>query len=431
MIRRDNHLNHLIRKQNNGLVKVIIGIRRCGKSYLLFHIFHDYLLSTDVEENHIISIALDDASHQQYWNPNELDKHIRSRIIPDGKTNYIFIDEIQFVKEVANPYLEGSKVGFTSVVLGLMKIDDVDVYIIGSNSEMLSKNIQTSFRGKCDQINVRPLSYKEFYDAYPGDKTRAWDEYLTYGGMPFILSIENYTDKSEYLKNLFLEIYIEDILENQDIRKDESVINDLLNIISSSIGSLTNPLKLSNTFKTLKKVMINPHTIESYLDYFTDSFLIDRAKRYDIKGKSYIESPLKYYFSDLGLRNARLNFREMEKTHIMENVIYNELRYRGFSVDVGVVEFNYKDSEGKSKRKQLEIDFVCNQGNDRIYIQSAYALPTAEKIEQETRGLIRTKDSFRKIVVVKDSIVPRKDENGIQFVGVEEFLLNDRYTANN
>lgn len=430
MIKRDYYLNQLIRKKENGLVKVITGIRRCGKSYLLFNIYREYLLNSGVNSDHIITISLDDASNQKYWNPNELDKYVREHIISDGKTNYIFIDEIQLVKEVDNPYLEGSKVGFTDVILGLMKIPHADVYVTGSNSEMLSKNILTRFRGKGDQIHVKPLSYKEFYEAYTGDKSRAWNEYINYGGLPFVMLLDNYTDKAEYLKNLFLEIYIKDIMDNNNIKNDEAILSDLLNIISSSVGSLTNPLKLSNTFKSVKKISISSATIEKYLDCFVDSFLIERSKRYDIKGKNYIESPMKYYFTDLGLRNARLNFSEIEETHIMENVIYNEMRYRGFNVDVGVLEYNYKDETGKSKRKQLEIDFICNKGNDKIYIQSAFVLTNSNKIEQETRGLVRIKDSFKKIVVVKDNIVPRKDENGIQYVGIEEFLLNEQFVYN-
>lgn len=429
MIKRDDYLNWLIRKQNNGLAKVITGCRRTGKSYLLFNIFYNYLLDNNVSKDHIISISLDDIKNQKYWNPNELDKYIRESIINDGRTNYIFIDEIQFVKSIPNPYLDNTFVGFTEVVLGIMKIENVDVYITGSNSKMLSKDILTSFRGRCDHINIRPLSYKEFYKAYKGDKSRALSEYITYGGMPYILKLDNYQDKSEYLKNLFLEIYIKDILDRNAIRQNESVINDLLNIISSSIGSLSNPLKLSNTFKSIKKVSINPATIEKYLNYFMDSFLIESAKKYDIKGKKYIETPLKYYFNDIGLRNARLNFSQIEETHIMENIIYNELRKRGFNVDIGVLEINYKEND-ISKRKQIEIDFICNKGNEKIYIQSAYSISSNEKLEQEIRGLVRIKDSFKKIVVVKENIVPRKDENGILYVGFEEFLLDEKYTIN-
>lgn len=421
-IKRDAYLNELIRKKENGLVKVITGVRRCGKSYLLFHIFRDYLLSASVDKDHIISIALDDIQYQRYWNPNELNEYIRSKIINDGNTNYVFIDKIQLVKDVKNPYLEGSTVGFTDVVLGLVKMPGIDVYITGSNSEMLSKNILSKFRGKCDQIHVSPLSYKEFYDAKDGDKTHVWNEYLTYGGMPFVTTIPDYSDKANYLKNLFEEIYIKDIMESNDIRRDESVLNDLLNIISSSVGSLTNPLKLSNTFKTVKKLPIHSQTIERYIGYLEDSFLIEKAKRYSVKGKHYIESPHKYYFTDLGLRNARLNFAEIEENHIMENIIYNSLRSSGYNVDVGVVDVTTHD-QGKQIRKQLEIDFVCNKGNEKLYIQSAYSLPDKEKLLQETQSLTKTKDSFKKIVVVRDDIVPRQDGTGIYFVGVEHFLL--------
>lgn len=431
MIKRDYYLNQLIRKRENGLVKVITGLRRSGKSFLLFNIFYNFLKSSGVEEDHMITLALDDITNQRYWNPNELDQYIRSQLKNDEKTNYIFIDEIQLVKDVENPYLEGSKVGFTDVILGWIKIPHVDVYVTGSNSEMLSKNILTRFRGKGDQIHVYPLSFKEFYQAYQGDKTRAWNEYIIFGGMPFVMQIQDYSDKSEYLKNLFSEIYLKDIIENHRINNSESVLGDLLSIISSSVGSLTNPLKLSNTFKTLKKISVSSTTIEQYLDCFVDAFLIEKAKRFDIKGKRIMASPYKYYFMDIGLRNSWLNFTEIEETHIMENIIFNELRMRGFNVDVGIVEYNYKDETGKSKRTKIEIDFVCNKGNDRIYIQSALVLPNLEKTYQETRGFLRIKDSFKKIVVVRDNIVPRKDENGIQYVGIEEFLLDDKYTFTN
>ncbi|MCR5458069.1 MAG: ATP-binding protein [Clostridiales bacterium] len=428
MIKRDYYLNELIRKKENGLTKVITGLRRCGKSFMLFDIYIQYLKEHGVSDDHIIALQLDDIQNQRYWNPNELDKYIRNSIINDDKTTYVFIDEIQFVKDVDNPYLKGSKIGFVDVVLGIMKIKKVDLYVTGSNSEMLSQNILTKFRGKGDQVHISPLSYKEFYSAYEGDKSLAWNEYITYGGMPYVMSLNDYSDKSNYLKNLFEEIYLKDIMDNNDIRKDESVINDLLNIISSSVGSLTNPSKLSKTFKSVKNTTVSSVTIEKYLNCFINSFLVEKAKRYDIKGKKYIESPYKYYFTDIGLRNARMNFSEIEETHIMENIIYNEIRNRGYNVDVGIVEYNYRDNEGKSQRKQLEVDFVCNKGNDRLYIQSAFVIPDKDKLEQETRGMIRIEDSFKKIVVLKDKIVPRKDENGIIFVGIEEFLLNNKYT---
>ena len=428
MIKRDYYLNKLIKKQNNGLVKVITGPRRVGKSYLLFNIFYNYLLNNKVGEDHIILLSLDDIKNQRYWNPNELDNYIRSKIINDGKTNYVFIDEIQFVRDVPNPYLADSFIGFTEVVLGLVKIKNVDLYITGSNSKMLSKDILTSFRGKSDNISIKPLSYKEFYSAYQVDKSRAWNEYLTYGGMPFVLSLNDYSDKSDYLKNLFSETYIKDIIDRNDIKSKEAILAELLNIISSSIGSLTNPLKLANTFKSIKKTQISSLTIQKYLDLLEDSFLIEKSKRYDVKGKKYIETPHKYYFTDLGLRNARLNFSQVEETHIMENIIYNELRGRGFNVDIGILELNYKENN-ISKRKQVEIDFIATRGSEKIYIQSAYSVASNEKLYQETRGLVGIKDSFKKIVVVRDNIVPRKDENGILYIGVEEFLLDEKYTS--
>ncbi len=427
MIRRDKYLNQLIRKKENGMVKVIVGLRRCGKTFLLFNLFKDHLLNSGVDESHIIAISLDDISNQRYWNPNELDSYLRSRLIPGQKTNYVFIDEIQLVKEVENPYLKGSKVGFTDVVLGLLKIPNVDVYVTGSNSEMLSKDILSKFRGRGDQIHLRPLSFREFYDA-PDDKAKAWQEYILYGGMPRILSLASYEDKSNYLKNLFSEVYLKDIIDRNDVRNDKGVLDDLLNIVSSSIGSLTNPLKLSHAFQSVRRLSMNPNTIEKYLGYFIDSFLIESAKRYDIRGKRYIGSPLKYYFEDIGLRNARLNFSELEETHIMENVLYNELRYRGFDVDVGVVDWNYKDEEKKSQRKRLEIDFVCRKGNEKYYIQSAYAIQDAEKKLQETRGFKLINDSFKKILVIKEDIIPRQDENGILCVGIQDFLLDESFT---
>ena len=430
MIERNKYLNQLINKKENGLVKVITGLRRSGKSYLLFNIFKSYLLSNDVSNDHIISIALDDIEMQRYWNPNDLNTYIRNKIINDGKTNFIFIDEIQFVKEVDNPYLPNSKIGFNDVVLGLMKIDNVDIYITGSNSEMLSNDILTKFRGRSDQIHVMPLSFNEFYNYCKKDKNEAWNEYILFGGMPYILSLNSYEDKSLYLKKLFNETYIKDIIERENIKNNKSIIDDLLYMFSSSVGSLTNPLKIVNTFKSLKNISINSLTISNYLNYLLDSFLIEKVERYDIKGKKYISTPTKYYFSDIGLRNALLNFTDIEEAYIMENIIYNELIYRDYNVDVGVVETFYKDENKKTKRSHYEIDFVCNKGNDKCYIQVAYAIPDKEKRIQEIRGFNLIKDSFKKIVIIKDNIIPRKDENGILYVGIIDFLLNGQYLAN-
>lgn len=424
MIERNEYLQKIISKQNNGMIKIITGIRRCGKSYLLFTIYRDYLLENGVEINHIISLALDEIGNQKYRNPNELDKYVRNSIINDGKTNYVFIDEIQYVKDVDNPYVEGSKVGFIDVLLGLMKIPNVDVYVTGSNSKMLSSDIVTEFRGRGDEIRVHPLSFKEFYESYEGDKHKAWNEYSLYGGMPFLSAIKTHEGKGDYLKNLLEKVYISDIIERNNLKKDSAFIGELLDILASSTGSLTSPTKLSKTYKSFTNESVSINTVLSHMSCFEDSFLISKAYRYDIKGKEYIDSPLKYYFEDVGLRNARINFRQNEPTHIMENVIYNELIIRGFSVDVGIVEVNYKDEEKKSKRKQYEIDFVCNKGNNRYYIQSAYALENQEKIDQETRGLNRINDSFKKIVIVKDCYTPWHDENGILYIGLEDFLLN-------
>ena len=427
MIARAEYLNKIISKQNNGMVKIITGIRRCGKSYLLFTIYRNYLLENGVEANHIISLALDEIKNQRYRNPNELDNYIRNSIINDGKVNYVFIDEIQFVKEIDNPYLVGEKVGFIDVLLGLMKIPNIDVYVTGSNSKMLSSDIVTEFRGRGDEIRVHPLSFKEYYDSYDGDKNNAWKEYSLYGGMPYLSILKTHEEKSNYLKGLLEKVYISDIVERNNLNKHPSFMNELLDMLSSAIGSLTSPTKLANTYKSITNEKVSVNTVLSYLSYFEDSFLISKVQRYDIKGKAYIDSPFKYYFEDIGLRNVRINFRQNEPTHTMENIVYNELVIRGYSVDVGIVEVNYKDEEKKSRRKQYEIDFICSKGNSKYYIQSAYALEDQEKTNQETRGLNKIDDSFKKIVIVKDCYVPWYDEKGILYIGLEDFLLNKNY----
>lgn len=427
MIERPKYLDKMIRKKENGLVKVITGIRRCGKSYLLFEIFHNYLNSIGVDDSHIIELALDDDENIRYRNPLELGKHIREMITDKNNMYYIFLDEIQKVSEINNPYLpDGSeKVGFVDVVLGLMKIKNADIYVTGSNSKMLSSDILTEFRGRGDEIRVNPLSYSEYYCAYQGDKSDAWKEYFTYGGMPLVLMQKTHEDKSRYLNDLFNKIYIDDIMAHNSIGYDKSILEDLLNIISSSVGSLTNPSKLSSTFKSVRNTSVSDETIAKYLDYFIDAFMIYKSVRYDVKGRKYIGSPLKYYFSDIGLRNARLNFRQQEENHIMENIIYNELLYREFDVDVGIVEYNHKNSENKNVRTQLEIDFVANKGNVRYYIQSALNVSSEEKRLQETNSLRRVNDSFKKIVVVKDDIIPWYDDSGIYYIGIEKFLLEE------
>ena len=426
IIERRHYLDKLISKKDNGLVKVITGIRRCGKSFLLFELYHSYLNSIGINDDNIIELALDEARNARYRNPLELDAYIRSRVSGGVGKYYVFLDEIQFVRDIQNPYLDDkdARIGFIDVILGLMKLRNIDLYVTGSNSHMLSSDILTQFRGRGDEVHVLPLSYKEFHDAFDGDERYAWREYLTYGGMPYVLYLKTHEEKSKYLKDLFENVYIKDVLERNRILNDKSILEDLLNIISSAVGSLTNPAKLSNTFQSVKHVQINANTISRYLDCFIDAFILEKACRYDIKGRRYIETPLKYYFSDVGLRNARLNFRQQEENHIMENIIYNELIARGFDVDVGVVEYNSKDENGKKIRTQLEIDFVANKGNRRYYIQSALSVDDEAKRIQETNSLNRVKDSYRKIVVVKDEIIPWYDEKGILYIGIEEFLLD-------
>lgn len=427
MIERKKYLEKLISKKENGLVKVITGIRRSGKSYLLFNIYKKYLKSIGVEDNCIIALALDDDENIKYRNPIELGKYIRSLTADESRKYYVFLDEIQKVVTIQNPYIEGAedKVGFVDVVLGLMKHDNIDLYVTGSNSKMLSSDILTEFRGRGDEIRVAPLSFKEFYDAYKGDKHDAWQEYYTYGGLPLVMQKNSHEEKAKYLHSLFDKIYISDIIERNKILHEKSVLDDILNIISSSVGSLTNAGKIAKTFKSERQVNISDDTVSRYLDFFIDAFMIYKAERYDVKGRKYIGSPLKYYFSDVGLRNARLNFRQQEENHIMENIIYNELCNRDFSVDVGIVEYCYKDENKKSKRAQLEIDFVANKGSKKYYIQSALTVGDEEKRQQEVRSLNRVGDSFKKIVVVKDNIIPWHDDDGILYIGIERFLLDD------
>lgn len=425
MIARDQYLQQLISKKENGLIKVITGIRRCGKSYLLFEIYRQYLKSAGVDDEHIIELALDDDENIRYRNPLELGEYIRSLLVDKDKMYYIFLDEIQKVKTIKNPYLDDEEetVGFVDVLLGLMKKKNADIYVTGSNSRMLSSDILTEFRGRGDEVHVYPLTFAEFSSAFEGDKRDAWLEYYTYGGMPFILSLKDHREKSQYLKNLFDNIYLKDILERHKIQ-NIGVLDDLLDVLSSSIGSLTNPKRIADTFKTVKQINIGDETVARYVDYFIDSFMLSRAQRFDVKGRKYIGSPMKYYYTDIGLRNARLNFRQTEETHIMENILYNELIVRGFTVDVGVVEYNYRDTEGKSKKTNLEIDFVASEGSRKYYIQSALSVAEEEKRVQEIRPYLNVADSFKKIVVVKEHIIPWHDENGVLYVGIEKFLLH-------
>lgn len=427
MLPRTQYLEKLIRKKDNGRVKVITGLRRCGKSVLLFHLYREYLINEGVSPDQIIGLALDTLANAKYRNPIELDQHIREQITDSSKRYYVLIDEIQFVSEIPNPYVDdpAAKITFIDVVLGLMQMPNVDVYVTGSNSKMLSSDILTQFRDRGDEIRVFPLSFAEFYETYEGDKRGAWQDYYTYGGMPVVTALDTHEEKSQYLRDLFSRTYMKDVLEHHKIVNQEEVLEILLDILASGIGSLTNPNKISNTFKNERQVSITPETIGHYLDYFLDAFLIRKAIRYDVKGRKYIRTPAKYYYSDPGLRNARLGFRQLEETHLMENVLYNDLIRRGLDVDVGVVEYNTKGQNGQSARKQLEVDFVVNRGSDRFYVQSALSIADPEKREQEIASLLRIPDSFKKIVVVKDYLKPRTDEHGIQYVGVEQFLLDE------
>ncbi|MSS57849.1 ATP-binding protein [Erysipelotrichaceae bacterium Oil+RF-744-GAM-WT-6] len=427
MYQREQYLNEIISKKDNGRIKIITGIRRSGKSVLLFQLYRDWLIREGIHADHIIALALDVLENAKYRNPIELDKYVRDRMIADGEKYYIFIDEIQFVAEIQNPYVDNpdARISFIDVVLGFMQMKNADVYVTGSNSRMLSSDILTQFRDRGDEIRVYPLSFAEFYREYKGDKRGAWQDYYTYGGMPFVTSLETHEEKSRYLKDLFDRTYIKDVLERHEIKNDAAVLSILLDILASGIGSLTNPTKLSNTFKSERQIAIGSETIEKYIGYFEEAFLIEKAVRYDIKGRKYIGTPAKYYYTDLGLRNARLGFRQLEETHIMENVLYNDLIRRGMDVDIGVVEYNTKDSAGKKIRKQLEVDFVVNKGEKRFYIQSALSIADPEKKEQEIASLKRIPDSFSKIVVVRDYLKPWQDENGIVYLGIEQFLLNE------
>ena len=404
-IKRDVYLNKIIEKRENGLIKIITGIRRCGKSYLLDPLFKNYLLESGVKEDHIIKLDLDERKNNKFLDPDQLDQYIRD-LIKDNDQYFLILDEIQKVED------------FESVLNGFLHIRNLDVYVTGSNSKFLSSDIITEFRGRGDEVRIHPLSFSEFYSAFNGTKEEAWEQYVVYGGLPRILSFKNEVEKSEYLKNLFEKTYLDDIVERNNVQR-VVVLDAVVNILASSIGSLTNPNKLSNTFESSGFKDVSVNTITSYINYLQDSFLIEKATRYDVKGKKYIQTPYKFYFSDIGLRNCRLNFRQQEETHIMENIIFNELLYRGYNVDVGVVEIR----EGDDK-KQVEVDFVCNQYNKRYYIQSALSLPTREKTIQEERPLMNIPDNFKKIIVVKDDIKSWISEEGISIVGLKEFLLN-------
>ena len=409
-IKRDIHLNRIIARKGNGMIKVITGMRRCGKSYLLFTLFYNYLKEHGIDDAHIIKVDLEDRRNAALRNPDALLQYIDSRMT-DSLPYFILLDEVQFVRE------------FEDVLNSYLKIPNADVYVTGSNAKFLSKDVITEFRGRGDEIHITPLSFQEFSSVKEGSQESLLMEYLTYGGLPQVAAMTDSQQKIEYLKNLFTHTYIRDIKERYDIQKDDD-LEELISLIASNIGSLTNPTKLENSFKSVKRSVLSKDTIKIYLDLLQDDFLIEKSTRYDIKGKKYIDTPSKYYFTDLGLRNARLNFRQTEFTHLMENAIYNELRLRGLSVDVGQIVIQKSVEDGKRQRSTLEVDFVCNQGYKRYYIQSAYALPTEEKNEQELNSLLKINDSFPKIVIVGTPTPTYQTEEGITIMNVYDFLMN-------
>lgn len=410
-IKRDKYLSDLINRMNNGMIKVVTGIRRCGKSYLIFTIFKNYLKEQGVDEAHIVTIELDQRKDKKYRDPDVILEYIESRII-DDEQYYILLDEVQLLNE------------FEEVLNSLLHIKNVDIYVTGSNSKFLSKDVITEFRGRGDEIHIYPLTFKEFMQAYEGDIYRGWAEYVVYGGLPLTVTMKTEEQKINYLTKLFEETYLKDIIERHHIEKSQE-LEDLVNVLASAIGSLTNVPKIESTFRSVIQSNISANTIRQYIEYLEDAFVINKANRYNVKGRKYIGTPLKYYFEDVGLRNARLGFRQIEETHIMENVIYNELRSRGYSVDVGVVEKRGRNEEGKEERTYLEIDFIANLGSKRYYIQSAFSMPTEEKRIQEKASLINIGDSFKKIIIVKDVVNVTRDEDGITTMSIYDFLLKE------
>ena len=410
-IKRDKYLNDLINRMHNGMIKVVTGIRRCGKSYLLFNIFKNYLLEHGMAASHIITIELDQRKNKKYRDPDIILDYIES-LIEDDEQYYIMLDEVQMLQE------------FEEVLNSLLHIRNADIYVTGSNSKFLSKDVITEFRGRGDEIHIYPLTFKEFMEAYDGDMYRGWAEYVVYGGLPLTVTMKTEEQKISYLTNLFKETYLKDIIERHHIEKTQE-LEDLVNILASAIGSLTNPPKIEATFKSAIQSTISLNTIRQYIEHLEDAFIINKANRYNVKGRKYIGTPLKYYFEDVGLRNARLGFRQVEETHLMENIIYNELRSRGYTVDVGVVEKRGTDENGKEYKNQLEIDFVANLGSKRYYIQSAFSMPTEEKRIQEKASLVNVNDSFKKIIVVKDVINVTRDEDGITTMSIYDFLLKE------
>lgn len=413
IVERNTYLQKLLSKRHNGMIKVLTGMRRCGKSFLLFNLFAEYLKEEGIDDSHIIKVNLEDRRNKNLRNPDKLLEHIDS-LMTDNNMYYILLDEVQMVNE------------FEDVLNSYLHVQNADVYVTGSNAKFLSKDVITEFRGRGDEIRIHPFSFKEYCDSQHNvkDREQLLERFMLYGGLPQVVLMKNDEEREDYLRNLFTHTYLKDIKERNSIQNDDD-LEELVNILASSIGGLTNPLKIHNTFKSIKQNCISRDTIKSYLDYMQDAFLTERSLRYDIKGRKYIDTPSKYYFEDLGLRNARLNFRQSEKTHLMENLIYNELRLRGFAVDVGQVTINTKNADGKSERKHLEVDFVCNKGYERIYIQSAFALLTEEKQEQEFNSLRRIKDNFQKIVIMGGLQPTYKNNDGILILNIYDFLMND------
>ena len=410
-IKRDKYLRDLINRMHNHMIKVVTGVRRSGKSYLIFHIFLNYLLEQGISESHIIRIELDQRKHRKYRDPDSILEYIES-CIQDNEMYYVLLDEVQLLNE------------FEEVLNSLLHIENVDVYVTGSNSRFLSKDIITEFRGRGDEIHIFPLTFKEFMQVYGGDMYHGWADYMLYGGLPLTVIMKTEEQKISYLTSLFEETYLKDIIERHQIEKTQE-LEDLVDILASAVGSLTNVPKIESTFRSVLQSKISGNTIRQYIEYLEDAFIIHKANRYNVKGRKYIGTPVKYYFEDVGLRNARLRFRQTEETHLMENIIYNELRSRGYMVDVGIVEKRKKDAAGKAERKQLEIDFIANRGSQRYYIQSAFAMPDEKKREQEKMSLFQVRDSFKKIIVVKDVVNVTRDENGITTMSVYDFLLKD------
>jgi len=411
IVKRQKYLDLLVAGRGNGLVKIVTGGQRCGKSFLLFNLFVSYLKENGIDDAHIIGVALDEWRNRRLLDPDALLDFIDAHVHKDGRTHYVILDEVQLVGH------------FVEVLLSLMHNPQLEVYVSGSNSKFLSKDVVTEFRGRGDEIRVWPLSFAEYYSAVGGERGEAWNDYYTYGGLPQILQIESEQKKHDYLRNLYELTYLKDVIERNHIKNADGM-RSLVQVLASSIGSPTNPRRISNTFLSAEKTVLSDKAVKDYISYLQDAFLIEEALRYDVKGRKYIGTAAKYYFSDLGLRNIVLNFRQQEETHIMENVLYNELRMRGYLVDVGAVEVWSKDRDGNSKRASLEVDFVVNNGANRVYIQSAYRMPTAEKSAQEHRSLLNIKDNFKKMIVVGDNIKRKIDEQGIETIGLLDFLLN-------